>query len=55
MQMAGVVTDGFGSAPYTDMMWTPPHIAHLLEAAGYAPFFPMTTFEPDLDASRSAG
>ena len=48
MQMAGVVTDGFENAPYTDMMWSPPHIARLLEGAGYAPFFPMTTFETDL-------
>src|SRR5262245_43932622 len=48
MQMAGVLTDGFGNAPYTDMMWSPPHIARLLEGAGYTPFFPMTTFETDL-------
>jgi GNAT superfamily N-acetyltransferase len=48
MQMAGVLTEGFENAPYTDMMWSPPHIARLLERAGYAPFFPMTTFETDL-------
>jgi GNAT superfamily N-acetyltransferase len=48
MQMTGVVTDGFEHAPYTDMMWSPPHIARLLERAGYAPQFPMTTFETDL-------
>ena len=48
MQMAGVVTDGFENAPYTDMMWSPPHIARLLAHAGYTPFFPMTTFETDL-------
>jgi len=48
MQMAGVVTDGFENTPYTDMMWSPPHVAQLLARAGYAPFFPMTTFETDL-------
>jgi GNAT superfamily N-acetyltransferase len=48
MQMVGVVTDGFENAPYTDMMWSPPHLARLLERAGYTPFFPMTTFETDL-------
>lgn len=49
MQMAGVVTSGFEATPYTDMMWSPPHIARLLTANGYAPTFPMTTFETDLD------
>ena len=49
MQMVGVVTDGFENAPYTDMMWSPPHIAAPARAgAGYAPIFPMTTFETDL-------
>jgi GNAT superfamily N-acetyltransferase len=48
MQMAGVVTDGFSATPHTDMMWNPPHIARLLTEEGYAPFFPMTTFETDL-------
>jgi GNAT superfamily N-acetyltransferase len=48
MQMTGVVTAGFEHAPYTDMMWSPPHIARLLERAGYTPHFPMTTFETDL-------
>ncbi|MCA1197092.1 GNAT family N-acetyltransferase [Sphingomonas sp. R647] len=49
MQMTGVVTAGFDAAPYTDMMWTPPHIARLLEAQGYRPVFDMTTFDYDLD------
>jgi GNAT superfamily N-acetyltransferase len=48
MQMAGVVTSGFEDAPYTDMMWTAPHIARHLERFGYAATFPMTTFETDL-------
>ena len=48
MQMVGVVTDGFQHAPYTDMMWSPPHIARHLARAGYSAFFPMTTFETDL-------
>lgn len=44
MQQAGVVTGGFENAPFTDMLWSPPHIARLLAANGYAPTFPMTTF-----------
>jgi GNAT superfamily N-acetyltransferase len=50
MQMTGVVTGGFEAQPYTDMMWSPPHIARLLGENGYAPIFEMTTFEYDLDA-----
>lgn len=45
MQQIGVVTGGFEGAPYTDMVWSPPHMARLLEANGYVPTFPMTTFE----------
>lgn len=48
MQQIGVVTDGFDNSPYTDLVWSPPHIARLLEQAGFTPFFPMTTFEVDL-------
>ncbi|WP_244492761.1 GNAT family N-acetyltransferase [Bosea sp. Root670] len=48
MQQAGVVTGGFDNAPFTDMLWSPPYIARLLEANGYAPTFPMTTFRIDL-------
>jgi GNAT superfamily N-acetyltransferase len=48
MQQMGVLTDGFDRAPFTDMQYNPPHIATLLEANGYARFFPMTTFELDL-------
>jgi GNAT superfamily N-acetyltransferase len=51
MQMAGVVTDGFDAPPYTDMMWSPPHIAGHLTRRGYRAIFPMTTFETDLDAA----
>ncbi len=54
MQMTGVVTEGFDAQPYTDMMWTAPHIAALLARYGYTPSFPMTTFETDLaKVSRS--
>lgn len=48
MQMVGIVTDGFEAAPYTDMMWTPPHLPGLLERSGYIRSFPMSTFEIDL-------
>ncbi len=48
MQMVGVMTEGFENAAYTDMMWSPPHIARHLGRRGYRPAFPMTTFETDL-------
>lgn len=44
MQMIGVMTDGFETAPFLDQVWSPPYLARLLEANGYAPSFPMTTF-----------
>jgi GNAT superfamily N-acetyltransferase len=49
MQMTGVVTGGFEHRPYTDMLWSPPHIARLLDTNGYRPVFDMTTFDYDLD------
>ena len=49
MQQIGVQTDGFERAPYTDLVYSPPHIHKLLEAAGYERLFPMTTFESDLE------
>ena len=48
MQQVGVLTEGFENAPYTDMVWGPPHLPRLLEAAGYEPFFPVSTFEIDV-------
>ncbi|MEM1341278.1 MAG: GNAT family N-acetyltransferase [Pseudomonadota bacterium] len=45
MQQAGVMTDGFDHAPYTDQIWSPPHLPGLLEGAGFTREFPMTTFE----------
>lgn len=44
MQQVGIVTGGFENAPFTDMVYSPPHVARLLEANGYAATFPMTTF-----------
>jgi len=48
MQQVGVMTGGFGGVPYTDQQYNPPHIPRLLEAHGYRPEFPMTTWEVDL-------
>jgi len=45
MQQVGVMTEGFEHAPYTDMLWSPPHLPALLEANGYTRTFPMSTFE----------
>ncbi|WP_239447323.1 GNAT family N-acetyltransferase [Parasphingorhabdus marina] len=51
MQQAGVMTDGFGARAYTDMIANPRHIPELLTAHGYEAWFPMTTFEVDLDTA----
>lgn len=48
MQQAGIVTDGFEKAPFTDQVWNPPHVPKLLENLGYTRQFPMTTFVRDL-------
>ncbi|MEZ5854683.1 MAG: GNAT family N-acetyltransferase [Hyphomicrobiaceae bacterium] len=48
MQMVGVVGEGHENQPYTDMMWTAPHIPQNLTRRGYVATFPMTTFETDL-------
>jgi GNAT superfamily N-acetyltransferase len=50
MQQSGVMTGGFGARGYTDMVVNPPHVPRLLEANGFARFFPMQTFELDLAA-----
>jgi GNAT superfamily N-acetyltransferase len=47
-QMIGVVTEGFERPAYTYQEYTLPHIARLLRALGFEPFFPMTTFEIDV-------
>ena len=54
MAPAGVVTGGFEHPPYSDQLWNPPHIPKLLEAAGYAPEFPMTQLEVDLTQMDAA-
>ncbi|MEL6681920.1 MAG: GNAT family protein [Pseudomonadota bacterium] len=48
MQQMGVQTDHFEAVPYTDMVVNPPHIPALLQQNGFAPFFPVTTFELDI-------
>lgn len=50
MQQIGVTTGGFDAVPYVDQIYSPPHIARLLEENGYEAYFPMRTFEVDLDA-----
>jgi len=48
MQQIGVQTGMFDSPPYTDLLYSPEHIARLLAENGYAKEFPMTTFELNL-------
>jgi RimJ/RimL family protein N-acetyltransferase len=52
MQQIGVVTGGFGVQAYTDMVVGPAYLPALLEGQGFERFFPMTTFEIDLDQVR---
>ena len=49
MQQLGVLTEGFNEQPYSDMQYNPPHIPRLLEQNGFAPVFPVSTFELALD------
>lgn len=55
MQQAGVMTGGSGNRGFTDMVVNPPHIPSLLEANGFVPFFPMTTYEIDLTSAPRLG
>ena len=48
MQQIGVLTKGFEHPPFLDQIYSPPHIASMLESNGYAAEFPMTTFAADL-------
>jgi len=48
MQQMGVLTEGFDDAPFTDQVWSAPHVASLLRQNGFEPFFPVRTFEVDL-------
>jgi GNAT superfamily N-acetyltransferase len=52
MQQCGVMTGGFGNPAYTDMIVGAPWLPGMLEAAGFAPYFPMTTFEVDLTKAK---
>jgi len=52
MQQIGVMTDGFEKAPYLDLVYSPPHVARLLDENGYAPTFPMTTYELPLQGTK---
>lgn len=51
MQQCGVLTDGFGRRSYTDMIVGPCYLPGLLEANGFARYFPMQTFEIDVPAA----
>lgn len=51
MQQLGVLTDGFDAAPYTDMVYSPPHIAQHLQRCGFEATFPVSTWEVDLNAA----
>lgn len=53
MQQAGIMTEGFDHAPFTDQIWGPRYLSGLLEANGYEAFFPMTTFQRRLDTIPS--
>jgi GNAT superfamily N-acetyltransferase len=49
MQQIGVMTGGYDGVPYVDQVYSPPHIARLLAENGYEAYFPMRTFEVDLE------
>jgi GNAT superfamily N-acetyltransferase len=49
MQQIGVMTGCYDGVPYVDQVYSPPHIARLLAENGYEAYFPMRTFEVDLE------
>lgn len=49
MQQAGVVTKILENRHYTDQVFAPEYVAGLLKECGYSAFFPMTTFEVDVE------
>jgi hypothetical protein len=50
MQQIGVVTGGFDGQPFTDMVYSPPHVAEHLRREGFSESFPVSTWEVDLRA-----
>jgi RimJ/RimL family protein N-acetyltransferase len=52
MQQIGVMTEGFEGQPYTDMVYSPPHVAGHLKRAGFEAFFPVSTWEIDLQRAN---
>jgi GNAT superfamily N-acetyltransferase len=48
MQEMGVMINGFENEPYVLQSYGMPYYASLMEEAGYAPTFPMSTYEVDL-------
>lgn len=48
MQQMGVMVDGFDATPYTDQLYSPPHIAEFLRKQNFQESFPMKTFELSL-------
>lgn len=53
MQQIGVMVGGFENPPYTDLVYSPPHIKDLLVENGYEAEFPMATFETPFTAEYS--
>lgn len=50
MQQIGVVTSGFENEPFSDQVYSPPHIARLLEENGYTAFFPVSTYAAEVQS-----
>ncbi len=48
MQQIGVMTGGFEGQPFTDMVYSPPHVAEHLRRQGFSETFPVSTWEVDL-------
>ncbi len=49
MQQIGVMVSGFENFPYSDQVYSPPHIQKLLTNLGFEAFFPMVTSEADIE------
>jgi GNAT superfamily N-acetyltransferase len=47
-----ILTDAFDQSPMFPLPWNPPYYAHYLEAAGYAPSYPLWVFEIDFGSEQ---
>ena len=48
----GLLTDGFDKSPMFPLLWNPPHLEAMLDAAGYSRRYPMWSYWVDFTSER---